>query len=615
MLIKRRYPNWAVIGFLVVVSVGAYSNVFRCGIFPWDDESYISAAALVLEQPGEAASYVMGNFHPLALLSLAFDSWIGGGSHIPFHATNVLLHALNAWLVFLINVKLLSSRLNAAVVAILFAVHPIHVEGVAWIAERKNVLYVFFFLVACVRYIRFLEKPSRWKMFQVLLLFLAAVLSKAQAITLPLALVGIALLHDGWANWRTRAVQLLPFFAVSFIFAIIAIIAQQSGGYLHWERGIVAQAGYLLAPVVFMTLLRRVILPTDLSVIHPLPPAGSVATIVSLFLLMGMLLLMFALFRKGKHPMVAVFILYVAAVLPILQIIPVGSMLTCDRYAYLASVPVIAICVQAVSSLGVPDRYALPIWVSCAAVLITMTWSRVHHWCTPIELFKQSVALYPSSEIAHMNLAAQLIRTNDLDAAEEHLGVALSIDPDLVEALITAGQLDLSKGRSGPALAKARRAIAIAPEYRSIHLAYLTQALVQKGSGQLKEALQSISQGMIHDPENATLYHEQGICQAMLGNHRLAISSYTRAISLGDTNQTLFINLAISQGWLGENEAALQTLEKVLAMAPLSPEAWFLKGIALDRTGRSGCEELFRAKELGHPSAQAALSKLCTSAL
>ncbi|MBL7951638.1 MAG: tetratricopeptide repeat protein [Flavobacteriales bacterium] len=555
----------------------------------------------------------MGNFHPVSLLSLAFDSWIGGGSHVTFHVTNVLLHALNAVLVFLITVKLLTSRLNAAVVAVLFAVHPIHVEGVAWIAERKNVLYVLFFLAACVRYIRFMEKPGRWIMFQVLLLFLAAVLSKAQAITLPLALVGITLLHEGWGDWRKRTVQLLPFFLVSLIFAVVAISAQKSGGYLHWERGAVPQAGYLLAPVVFMTLIRRVILPTDLSVIHPLLPAGSMATIVCLFLLIGMLLLMIALFRKGKYPLVAVFILYAAAVLPILQLVPVGSMLTSDRYAYLASVPVIAICVQGVSSLGVPHKYALPIWVSCAAVLITMTWSRVQYWCTPMELFKQAVALYPNSEVAHMNLAGQFIRASELDAAEEHLGRALSIDPNLVEALITAGQLDLRKGRSTQALAKAERAIAIAPDYRSIHLAYLTQALVLKGAGRPKEALKSIALGLMHDPENATLYHEQGICQAMLGNHRLALSSYTKAISLGDTDQTLLINLAISQGWLGENEAALQTLEKVLTMAPVSPEAWFLKGVALDRTGRSGCKELFRAKELGHPNAQAALIKLCTS--
>lgn len=595
----------------VVVALGIYINSLNCGLFSWDDREYIQAAADAFSSTRTGLIYVMGNFHPLSLLSLSLDLWIGEGTTLYFHLTNILFHGTNAALVYLLYLKLRPSRHSASIVSLIFLVHPIHVESVAWISERKNVLYTFFYLVGCLRYWDYLKKPGPWTFIQVLLLYAAALLSKAQAVTFPIACFGLVLLYEGLVNWRQRLLQLMPFFVIAIMIGVIAVIGQKTGGYLHWDRSTIAGSNFLFPPIVFMTLIRRILIPYDLSVIHPLPTTDSAFLVVSVLLSVTLLLVTASMLRKKQYTVLAMILFYTAAVLPILQIIPIGSMITADRYAYLASVPVIALCVEGATKLGLQQKYAFVFWLPIIAVLSMMTWTRTKDWCTPQVLFQQAVHLYPNSGIAHMNLAGELIRTNQLNKAKTHLDAALSNDPDLIEALITSSQLELRTGHSAQAKERAMRAIKLAPDFPSIHLAYLTLAKVEKAAGMCEKALQHLASGIRYAPSYGELYLEQGICYATLGDHRSAVVCYSKAVALGKIDPQLFLNLAISQGWLGDNETALRTLDKALQIAPLSADAWFLKGIALDRTGRSGCRELVKAKDLGHARAQEALLKLC----
>ncbi|MBL7944517.1 MAG: hypothetical protein JNN32_00535 [Flavobacteriales bacterium] len=611
MLLSEQRLQWVFPGALVLIALGVYFNSLSCGLFPWDDQEYIQAAADAIWAPRKASFFVMGNFHPLSLLTLSLDFWIGEGSAPYFHLTNTVLHGINAALVYQLCSKLRLARHNASIVSLIFVIHPIHVESVAWISERKNVLYVFFYLAACLRYWNHLKNPSRWIILQVLILYTAALLSKAQAVTFPVACFGLVLLHEGLANWRQRLKQLLPLMTIAVIIGITAVVAQEAGGYLHWDRSTIKGSNFLLPPIVFMTLVRRIILPYDLSVIHPLLAIDPVVLVISAVLSVILLLATISMIRKKQYTIPAVIVFYTAAVLPILQIVPIGSMITADRYAYLASVPVIALCVEGVTKLGLQQKYTFAFWLPIITVLSMMTWNRTKDWCIPQVLFEQAVDLYPNSGIAHMNLAGELIRTNQLNKAKAHLEAALSSDPDLIEALITASQLDLRTGNSAQAKERAMRAITLAPDFHSIHLAYLTLARLEKAAGKNEKALQHLAIGIQHNPSYSELYHEQGICHATLGDHRSAIVSYSMAVALGNSDPQLFLNLAISQGWLGDNESALHSLDKALSIAPLSQEGWFLKGVALNRTGRSGCRELVKAKSLGHPRAQEALLKLC----
>lgn len=596
---------------IVLTATAAYWRSLFCGIFPWDDAEYLAAASELLDHPTKVFAFVMGNYHPMTMLSLAFDQWAGKGGSLVFHATNIGLHALNAVLVFLICHSLMKHLTSAFLVALLFAVHPIHVEGVAWISERKNVLHVFFLLACCLRYIRYLRQPSAWTAAQIIILFLASLLSKAQAVTLPLVLFSIAILEEGWVNWRRRSVQLLPLLFLSFAFSALAIMAQQDGGYLHWDRGDAPPHGSLLAPVAFMTIMRRLVAPFDLSVIHPLPSQDPLLLIAGILFLVATIIAFVVGVRQRRKVLPALIMIYVAATLPIIQLVPVGSMLTADRYAYLASIPVMAGCVLGIGSLIGTRRAAIALCLVALPLLFGMTFIRVGKWCTPAELFEEAVLRYPESEIAHANLAGQLIRQGRSDAADPHLDKALEIDGTMVEALVTAAQLDLQQGRPAAALEKGNRAVALAPEHPSIHLAYLVRAKAHKAMGEPAEALRELAIAAQHEPGYAPIRYEQGICLAMQGEHGKALDSYDQALALGSKDPSLWQNIAISHGWTGNYSAALDALDVLLRMEPRSAEAHFLKGIALGRLGRDGCEELARAQALGHPQAMKALAELC----
>ncbi|RLD65704.1 MAG: hypothetical protein DRI95_08045, partial [Bacteroidetes bacterium] len=242
---RNKILLWSAI--IILITTAAYFPAFQNGITNWDDDNYITNNPTLKQISTENikqifSEYYMGNYHPLAMFSLSFDYQIGGENAEGeiqawiYHFTNVLLHILNSLLVLWL-VYLLLGRFDMAVVAaLLFGVHTLHVESVAWISERKDVLYALFFIASLISYIYYINKKDI-KFYAIsLLLFTLSLLSKGQAVSLAVTLLAIDYLFNRKLLDKKVIVEKAPYFILALIFGIVAIYAQKAGDALHDEN-------------------------------------------------------------------------------------------------------------------------------------------------------------------------------------------------------------------------------------------------------------------------------------------------------------------------------------------------------------------------------------------
>jgi 4-amino-4-deoxy-L-arabinose transferase-like glycosyltransferase len=266
--------NWKYYGglfIIILISFIAYLPVFNNELLAWDDEYYIKNNPLVytINLKDIFSQYVMGNYHPFTILILAIEYQLFGLSATGYHTVNLLLHLLNVLLVFFTVLRLANKQEIALVAALLFGIHPLHVESVAWTAELKDLLYTFFFLASYIFYLKYQESQRKKYYIVALILFSVSLLSKAMAASLPVLLI----LTDYFKGRKINVKTLLdkaPFFLLSIIFGIVAIWAQQSSGateVIHFsflQRIIFACYG-------FITYLVQLIFPLNLSAYYPYP--------------------------------------------------------------------------------------------------------------------------------------------------------------------------------------------------------------------------------------------------------------------------------------------------------------------------------------------------------
>ncbi|MCU0319549.1 MAG: tetratricopeptide repeat protein [Flavobacteriales bacterium] len=549
------------------------------------------------------------------MLSLWADQIIGSGSLKVPHFSSILLHGINSILVRrTIASSLIPGDRTAMLVALVFALHPLQVESVAWLAERKTVLSGTFLLLCTGSYLRYLKEGKVHLVWLTALLFSAALLSKPIAVAWPLFLFGMGLFMQGRAQWDLQRRILLPLFILAVIMAVTTVLAQQEAGFVHLDRGRSEISAFLLPFIAYSSYPVRVLLPYDISILHPIPTKLGLQEILFLSLTIGAMVLIVRAWKKEQDKVLGILLMYSAAVLPVIHLVPFGSMLTADRYAYLAVIPIACGVFQ---PMKVFMQYRpVPLYVLSAMVVMVIAFMAHHRsrmWCNGEDLFAQAVAQYPWSAMAHANLAGQHIRQGQFNEAEARLEQALKLDPTLTEASIGQAQVALLTNRPSIALRALQGVKRQAPEHPRMDLIMLLEARALNQLGRSSDALDRAN--VI--PNNSSTYAaarvERGIALAMLGDHTQAIVAYREAYGNGVNDERLFLNLAISLGWTAQYREAVIVLNELLAKQPSHPEALFLRGIARSRSGSNGCDDLRRAVSVGHPTAEQALDQLCTA--
>jgi len=599
---------------LIVTSVVlAYHHIFHAGFLAWDDGEYILSNKSIRHVNTDNiktwfTTFYVGNYQPLTIFSYAIDFLIGGPHPATFHTSNIVLHCANTCLLYLLLRKLQLHNSVALVSALLFALHPVQTESVSWVAERKTVLSYFFYLLALLQYVTYINKPSRHRMLVVTFLAMCAILCKATAVAIPLSLFAI----DTWLQRPVPIIKQLqekaPLLTMSLTIGIVALSAQKSGDFIRAHNAHTLLHGLIYAGYAYTQYIVRFFAPFALSALYPYPAAPIPLHYFFAACTIAILYLAYLSYRHKWHVLLGGIFFFTANIIFVLQLVPFGEAITADRYMYLASIGIIYPTVYYLYDLlGQRSYLKWGIAFSTIILLLSLTIARNKIWYSDTAFFNALLRTFPNSAVAQSSVGALYMKAGDLAAAEEHLGKAVRIDPLNYKAWHNKGLLHIHQGRPMDALDALNKSI----EISGYPKAYLSRALLHQSNGRYQLALADIDHVLSAQPDNARAWLIKGVCMENLGDLKAAIICCNMAITLDNSEPDFFVRRGSILSSAGRGNLAVKDLIHATDLAPHNGETWFYLGVARYRAGLNPCKDLMTAKKLGNKNAATALTKLC----
>jgi protein O-mannosyl-transferase len=566
---------WIALGLLALTLL-AFAPMEHAAFLNWDDPAYVTDNAVVaqgLTSQGLVWAFTTthaSNWHPLTWLSHMFDVWLAGmdaGSH---HVTNLALHACNVLLLFVVLAGLTRAPWRSAIVAGLFGVHPLHVESVAWIAERKDLLSATFFLLAIGAYARYVRQPSVVRYGLVAISMALGLMAKPMVVTLPLVL----LLLDWWplqrdVPLRRLMTEKLPLVALSVASTVVTFLAQRHGGavasLVQWSW--IARVEN--ACIAYVTYLLSTVWPVDLAALYPMPlQVSTVAAVLSALVLIVITLLVWR--ARGTSPYLPVgWFWYLGTLLPVIGLIQIGSQSRADRYTYLPLIGIFVLVVWGVADLvarwRVRETAAVP--VACGVLLGFALVSRqqTQYWMTSEALWQRALSVTTDNAIAHASLADVLAQRGDTDRAIAEYREAIRIRSGLDEAHVNLANLLADRG----ATADARREYMTALELRPGNAyAHLGLGVTLEELGDREGAIAQYRDAIRIDPDFAEAHNSLGSALAARDQLEDALREYETAVRLRSTDADFVYNMGVVQERLNRVADARRSYETALHLDP-----------------------------------------------
>ena len=449
-----RMRHVAVAALLVALALAIYLPVASFGIVNYDDDVYLVAPQLAEGLGAHSVAWAFttfyhSNWHPLTWLSWLTEIQFFGANAGVLHTDNALLHALSGALLYAVLARMTRKPVPSLLAAALFAAHPMHVESVAWISERKDVLCVFFGLCALWTYARYAERPRLSSWLLVAGCFALSLLAKPMLVTLPFTL----LLLDVWPlaraardGWRRLVLEKLPLLALSAISCVLTWLAQSSGGAVRTGAAYPVAARAASALCAYAAYLEKTFVPIHLSALYPRPIHGPDWTQAALSGVLLALITAIAWRERRRAPWLAVgWAWFVGTLVPVIGLVPIGEHSMADRYAYW---PHIGLFVAIAFSLDAafasrPRALRLAAGAACAAgvaLLALLALAQTQVWRDSETLWTHALAVTRDNYVAHANLGRALQATHPAEA-QAHFGAALAINPDAFRPLASPSEL------------------------------------------------------------------------------------------------------------------------------------------------------------------------------
>lgn len=594
---------------LLLTCIAYYPSIH--GGFVWDDEGYILKNHLVKHMSLQGlkqafTSFSLGNYHPLVILSYSWEHFFFGLNPLPYHVINIILHLINCMLVFFFLFSMTRSVPVASIVGLLFGIHPIHVESVAWISERKDLLFTLFYIGGLLSYLTYVRERHSKFYFYTLALFLMSLLSKVMAISFPIALF----LIDYYLE-RKHIFQIvkekLPFLALSFTFGVIAIISQQHA--MHSNMLYSLFRGIFVASYGLIFYLVKMVLPLNLSALYPYP-AGTEAFLPFQFILapIGVIILAILVNYSRKFTRTVLFgtAFYLMTLFPALQFIPVGHAIAADRYTYVPLIGIFFILATflvrmwetVIRKNALLKTASVVIAVIVTASLVFLTFNQCKVWKNGTTLWKNVIDNYPRSYTAHNNLGAMYFYQKDYEKALHHFLAAINIKSDYAAAHSNVCKVHSWKNENDKALPYCIKAIYADP--------YTENAYLNLGdlylSNNIFLSIEMYNRALLINPYNSVGYFK--LCSTFLGlqEYDLAGSLCAETIRLDPDNEYAYKNMGDIFFHKGQNDRSIEYYLKALSINPNMPEAhnnlaviyYYLKELKLSR------EHLSKAISLGY---------------
>jgi len=499
----RRFWSVAVVLALLVAAI--YGQTLGHEFINVDDDTYVTNNDAVrdgytLHGVARAFGFMANNWHPLTWLSHMLDAQAFGMQAWGHHATSVVLHAVNAVLLFALLGSMTGAFWRSALVAALFAVHPLNVESVAWIAERKNVLSTLFLWLSLGAWLRWVRRPSAARYALVLAFYALGLMAKPMLVTLPFLL----LLLDWWPlgrfvvggeapSWSVPARRLLreklPLMALAALDGILTMYAQAAG-----IEGQILATRVANAFVAYAAYLVKMAWPTGLAVLYPYPAGGIPPSLVagSVVFLAALSALVIAQ-RKGRPYLAAGWLWYLVILVPVIGLVPVGYQTRADRYTYIPLVGIFIALAWAAEKIASRTRFwrqSIPVAAAAAVAALACTaYLQTARWRDSVSLMGYSARVTAGNYIILNNLGIALMDKNRLPEAKDALEEALRIKPDHANALYNLGNIFFRWGRWREAAELYQRALRYEPDRPDT---YINLGICQMRLGRFTEAIDSL---------------------------------------------------------------------------------------------------------------------------
>ncbi len=621
--LAQRRLCWIYGAMLVVLTIAAFWRIQGYG-FVFDDQAYIVENPRFQHSPtidDVKWAFTTGHagfWHPLVWLSYMADVWLQGSSPRGFHLTNLLLHIINTLLLFSVLSRATAAVGRSAFVAGLFALHPLHIESVAWIAERKDVLSTLFWILTLMAYVRYIHSPGVRTYLPVIVFFILGLMSKPMLVTLPFVL----LLFDWWPLKRITFAHLqkptnfsedngasgsqdktsiqmgnqnfallgaklvmekLPLFLLSAIFCVVAYLIQESSGAL--DGGFPFVIRFKNALVSYVGYIWKMIWPRNLSVFYP-HPGNSLS--ISQALAAGVILVfisVLALRASKKRPFIGVgWLWYLGTLVPVIGLIQVGMFSMADRFTY---VPLIGLFI--IIAWGVPDLVGLadldggnkecqnkksPVLIITAcisiATLTISTWIQAHYWRSDITLFKRAIAVTSGNALACNNLGLAYERLGRVDDAIIWYSRALEIEPQYPFAHLNLGRALKAVERFDEAIEHYIAAIRFKPDFAQAHN---NLALLLTCKGKIAEAIDEYRRAIAINPRYSEAHYNLAILLASIGRPDEAAAHYQEALRINPYDADVLCNLGLLLIQKGDFGNAEKHLLSAISIQPRMAEA------------------------------------------
>jgi tetratricopeptide (TPR) repeat protein len=573
-------------GILIACTFLSFIGGFGNDFVVWDDPMYVSDnfamksptfANLIEALKVECAL----NYHPITMASLWLTAFLfGGGDATPFIIVNVILHTINTLLIYKFTTQLTrNNQLVSLLVALLWGVHPMHVESVIWVSERKDVLYTMFFFLSCIQYVKYLEKNERKNLIFCLIFFILSCLSKAMAVVLPLVLLLIDYWFDRGFITKKNIINKIPFFIISLLFGALAVHIQGGGslgGLIPKMTPEVAISNVIslgnrikFGFYGFLVYVLKFFIPINQHNFYAYPGTGQYSAIqyvtAPIFALVILGSSVF-FYKRKKEVFFGIMFFFVTIVL-VLQFLSVGAALLAERYAYIPYFGLLFMVFYFLNEKIQNKNILLSIGVLVSMLFMYLTYKQTLTYKDTGTLFSESYKYEPHSSIVNENLANHFGRTGNIDYVVRYGEFALSqgvTSFSLMGALANAYYL---KGNIKKALEFYQKSIDNSTS-RKKFIAYYNRGVVNRDIGNFSQSADDFD--MVMKLLGDSTRHLPLRAYSRLKANRLqeATADYTKMIKEGISVDTAYNNRAVAKFSLGDREGAITDLKAALKINP-----------------------------------------------
>jgi tetratricopeptide (TPR) repeat protein len=603
-------PVFLVILILILTFIAFFPSLKNSFVPTWDDSSFIVDNSIIRHLNFQSikaifTSTVLCAYVPLPILSFAIEYHFFGLNPLPYHISNLILHMGCILLVFYFFRLLKTDSIYAAFGALLFGIHPMHVESVAWVTERKDLLYTLFYLCSMILYLLYTQKQNRpWKYFIFsILFFILSLFSKIQAVALPLSLILLDYLLKRPSKSRL-VYEKIPFFILSLLFGVAGVLVLKTQGVLQGNEIYSLIHRILFGLYALSSYILKFFAPFNLSALYPLPVSPKQQLLLYYLNPLFLLLLGFLVYRSAHYTRVVVFgiLFFFFNILFLLQIVSAGTAFLSDRFTYIPYIGLIFIIAWTLEKIIKKKKnmkYILfPAMFIFIVLFISLTFNRCKTWANGVILWTDVIEKYPNEAfMAYYDRGVEYYKLNQVDKAIDDYTSAIGINPNYKEAYYDRGVVYGSIGQWDKAISDYSRTIEISPNFDS---AYSNRGVLYAYLGQWDKAISDCSRAIEIDPNFESAYSNRGNVYGNLKQWDKAISDYSRAIEIDPNYKEAYYNRSSAYGNLGQWERAISDCFKAIGIDPNYKEAYYNLGIAYENMGQwdKAIDNLTRALEI-----------------